>query len=130
MRSSCSLAVVYAGILFGVIAAPCSLTAQAEGQAGLQTFATRPASVTATDGVAASAVGPIVEQAALHKASTESRVIADQNVVGPHVNRGLALTVAGIAAVGVGYAVKGQAGTVISLGGGALALYGLYHWIK
>ena len=70
-----------------------------------------------------------VEQAALHNASTESRVVADQDV-GPHVNRGLALTVAGIAAVGVGYAVKGQAGTMIALGGGALALYGLYNWIK
>jgi hypothetical protein len=121
MKSSYSLAVVCAGILLGVTAAPCSLAAQ--------TFAMRPAAVTATSGVAASAVGPIVEQAALHNASTESRVVADQDV-GPHVNRGLALTVAGIAAVGVGYAVKGQAGTMIALGGGALALYGLYNWIK
>lgn len=129
MKSSYSLAVVCAGILLGVTAAPCSLAAQAEGQAGIQTFAMRPAAVTATSGVATSAVGPIVEQAALHNASTESRVVADQDV-GPHVNRGLALTVAGIAAVGVGYAVKGQAGTMIALGGGALALYGLYHWIK
>src|SRR5665213_1333585 len=80
-------------------------------------------------GIAASAVGPIVEQVSFHNASTESRAIADQDV-GPHVNRGLALAVAGIAAVGVGYAVKGQAGTMIALGGGALALYGVYHWIK
>ena len=130
MKYSYSLAAVYAGILFGVIAAPCSLAAQAQGPAELQTFAMRTASVTAPAGVAASAVGPVVEQVAFHRASTESRVVADQDVVGPHVNRGLALTVAGIAAVGVGYAVKGQAGTVIALGGGALALYGLYHWIK
>jgi hypothetical protein len=130
MKSSYSLAIVCVGILSGVMAAPRSLAAQAQGQAELQTFAMRPVSVTATHGVAASAVGPVVEQAAFRRASTESRVIADQNVVGPHVNRGLALTVAGIAAVGVGYAVKGRAGTVISLGGGALAVYGLYHWIK
>lgn len=129
MKSSYSLAVVCVGIFLGVTAAPCSLAAQAERQAGIQTSAIQLASVTATDGVAATAVGPIVEQAAVHKASTESKAIADQDV-GPHVNRGLALTVAGIAAVGVGYAVHGQAGTMISLGGGALALYGLYNWIK
>jgi|GEM_PF-2444601 len=129
MKSSYSLAVVCAGILLGAAAAPFSLAAQAEEQAAIQTFAMRPASVTATEGIAASAVGPIVEQVSFHNASTESRAIADQDV-GPHVNRGLALAVAGIAAVGVGYAVKGQAGTMIALGGGALALYGVYHWIK
>lgn len=129
MKSSYSLAVVCAGILLGVGAAPCSLAAQAQGQSGLQAFAMRPTSVTATDGVAASAVGPIVGQVAFHKASTQSTVIADQDV-GPHVNRGLAMTVAGIAVVGVGYAVKGEAGTLISLGGAALAVYGLYNWIQ
>lgn len=129
MKSSYSLAVVCAGILLGVTAAPCALAAQAEGRVGIQAFATQPASVTPTEGVAASVPGPIVEQVALHKAPTESRAVADQDV-GPHANRGLALTVAGIAAVGVGYAVKGQGGTMIALGGGALALYGLYNWIK
>jgi len=94
------------------------------GQAAIQI-----ASVTVPDASPAASVGPTVQTAAFHNAAPESRVVADQDV-GPHVNRGLALTVAGIAAVGVGYAVKGEAGTVIALGGGALALYGIYHWIK
>ena len=85
--------------------------------------------VTAPDAVPAASVGPTAETAAFHAAAPESRVVADQDV-GPHLNRGFKLMVAGIAAVGVGYAVKGHAGTVIALGGGALALYGLYHWIE
>lgn len=89
----------------------------------------QPTTVTVPDAVPATVVGPTAETVAFHTASSESRVVADQDV-GPHINRGLALTIAGLAAVGVGYAVKGEAGTVIALGGGALALYGLYHWIK
>lgn len=148
MKNSYSLAVVCAGILFGVSAMPGSLAAQADGQAdgpaGVQAVAMQPVSVTASlaesvapsaaapDGIPASPVGPVVDAIAFHNAATESkatRVVADQEV-GPHVNRGLALTIAGIAAMGVAYAVKGEAGTVIALGGAALALYGVYHWIQ
>lgn len=129
LKNLYSLTVVCAGIVFGVAAAPGLLAAQAEGPAGIQMVAMQPASVTVPDALPATAVGPTAETAAFHTAASESRVVADQDV-GPHVNRGLALTVAGLAAVGVGYAVKGQAGTVLALGGGALALYGLYNWIK
>lgn len=129
MKKSYSLALGCAGILFGVTATPSSLAAQAQGQAGIQAVAMQPASFIAPDVAATSAAGPIVEPVAFHNTLAESRVVGDQDV-GPHVNRGLALTVAGIAAVAVGYAVRGEAGTVIALGGGALALYGVYHWIK
>lgn len=129
MKNSYSLAVVCAGIVFGLAAAPCALTAQAEGQAGIQMVATQPAPVAVSDGVAASAVGPVVAPVAFHTAPTQSMVVADQDT-GPHLGTGLAMTAVGIVAVAVGFAVKGGAGTAIALGGGALALYGLYHWIQ
>jgi len=124
-----SLTVACAGIAFGVAAVPCSLTAQAESQAGIQVVAMHPASVTVPDAVPVTAVGPTIERLAFHHSSSESRVMLDQEV-GPHVNRGFALTVAGVVLVGVGAVVKGGAGTAIALGGGALSLYGLHHWIQ
>ena len=133
MKKSYASVIVSAGILFCVTAAPGSLAAQAEGQAamqpGIQAVAMQPASPVAAGGAAPSAVGPIVEPLAFHRALDESRVVADQSIA-PPVNRGLAMTLAGIAAVGVGYVVKGTAGTALAFGGGALALYGIYHWIK
>ena len=130
MKNLYSLAVVCAGIVFGVATAPCSLAAQAESQAGIQTVAMQPASVAIPDAATATtAVGPSVERLAFHRSPSESRVMVDQDV-GPHMNRGLALTAAGIVLVGVGAIVKGGAGTAIAFGGGALALYGIYNWIK
>jgi hypothetical protein len=120
LKNLYALTVACAGLAFGVAAAPCSLAAQAEGPAAIQLVATQSAPVT---------VGPTAERLAFHQSSPESRVMMDQEV-GPHVNRGLAMTVAGIVLVGVGAAVKGGAGTAIALGGGALSLYGIYNWIK
>ena len=49
---------------------------------------------------------------------------------GPSLGSGLAMTVVGVVMVGVGAAVGGGAGTAIAIGGGALAFYGIYHWLK
>ena len=124
MKNLYALTVACAGLAFGVAAAPCSLAAQAESPAAIQLVATQSAPVTVP-----TATGPTVEQLAFHQSSPESRVVTDQEV-GPHVNRGLAMTVAGIVLVGVGAAVKGGAGTALALGGGALSLYGIHNWIK
>ena len=134
MKKSYASVIVSAGLLFCVTAAPSSLAAQADGQAGIQVegiqaVAMQPASPVTRSGVAPSAVGPVVEPLAFHRTLGESRVVVDQSIA-PPVNRGLAMTIAGIAAVGIGYVVKGIAGTALALGGGALALYGIYHWIK
>jgi hypothetical protein len=132
LKNLYALTVAGAGIAFGVAAAPCSLAAQAGSPAGIQLVAMQSAPVTvpnATGATGATAVGPTTERLAFHQTSPASRVMTDQDV-GPHVNRGLAMTVAGIVLVGVGTAVKGGAGTAIAFGGGALSLYGIYNWIK
>lgn len=129
MKNLYSLSIVCAGIVFGLAAAPCPVVAQAEGQAGIQMVATQPASVTVPDGVAASAVGPIVETVAFHAPTTESRVMMDQDS-GPHLGTGLAMTAVGLVGVVVGAAVGGGSGTAIAVAGGALALYGIYHWLQ
>jgi hypothetical protein len=134
MKKSYSFALACAAILCGVSSAPRSVAAQSQDHAGVEFIAVHQAPHVAQEGVAQDAVastarGPIAESAAFHVVSTQSRTVADQEV-GPHMNRGLAMTVAGLAAVAVGYAVKGQAGTLLALGGGALTLYGVYHWIE
>ena len=129
MKNLYALTVACAGIAFGVAAAPCSLAAQAGSPGGIQLAAMQSAPVTVPNATGASAVGPTTERLAFHQTSPASRVMTDQDV-GPHVNRGLAMTVAGIVLVGVGAAVKGGAGTAIAFGGGALSLYGIYNWIK
>ena len=129
MKNLYALTVACAGIAFGLTAAPGSLAAQAESPAGIQLVATQSSPVTVLTATSATPVGPVAEQLAFHQSSSESRVMMDQDV-GQNSNRGLAYTLAGVALVGVGAVVKGGAGTAIAFGGGALALYGIYHWIR
>jgi hypothetical protein len=125
------LSAICAGIVFGTATVPDILSAQAGGPSEIQTIATPPSSTAGAELATSNSIGPTVETAGFHTPSTASRVITEQEQEpAPHVGRGLAMTVAGVVLVGVGAAVKGGAGTAIAFGGGALALYGLYHWIE
>ena len=129
MKKFYSLAAVCAGVVFGVTAAPSSLVAQAEGQSAIQMVATQPTSVSVPAEATASPVGPIAETAAFHSPAPATRVMMDQDT-GPSLGSGLAMTAVGVVMVGVGAAVGGGSGTAIAIGGAALALYGIYHWLK
>lgn len=48
----------------------------------------------------------------------------------PHAGKDVAMMVAGGAAVVVGLLVGGDAGAVVAIGGGAVAIVGLYHYMR
>ena len=81
------------------------------------------------------AAGPTIERAAVGArplshgdANTEAAEAALQQRLG--LGQARALMIVGFAAVVIGLIVGDDAGTLIAIGGAAVGLYGLYHYLK
>jgi hypothetical protein len=79
--------------------------------------------------------GPTLQNAAVGFRVSEVKVDASTKVTAAQVRRGaagqdVALMVVGVGAMIVGALVGDTAGTIILIGGAAMALYGLYHYLE
>ena len=79
--------------------------------------------------------GPTLQAAAVGFRVNEVKVDASTKVTAAQVRRGaagqdVALMVVGVGAMIVGALVGDTAGTIILIGGAAMALYGLYHYLE
>ena len=78
--------------------------------------------------------GPTVQAASVGFRVNEAKVDASTKVTAApirrHEGQDVALMVVGVGAMIVGALVHGKAGTIIIIGGAAVALYGLYHYLE
>lgn len=78
--------------------------------------------------------GPTVQSASIGFRVSETKVDASTKVnavsVRPHQGQDVALMVVGVGTMIVGAIVQHEAGTIIVIGGAAMALYGLYHYLE
>lgn len=79
--------------------------------------------------------GPTIQSAAVGFRVNEARVDASTKVTAAPVvrrNQGqdVALMVVGVGAMIAGALITGTAGTIIIIGGAAMALFGLYHYLE
>lgn len=105
---------LFALLMLAVVALPSSARAQ-----------TSPASPEA-----AQLTGPRVLAVATWGVQANAPVTAAAPQSRPHAGKDIAMMVAGGAALIVGAVVGGDAGTVIMIGGGAIGIIGLYHYLK
>lgn len=79
--------------------------------------------------------GPTLQAAAVGFRQTESKVNASTKltaapVIRRHAGQDVALMAVGVGAMIVGAIVGETAGTIIVIGGAAMALFGLYHYLE
>jgi hypothetical protein len=79
--------------------------------------------------------GPTLQAAAVGFRQNESRVNASTKltaapVIRRHAGQDVALMAVGVGAMIVGAVVGETAGTIILIGGAAMALFGLYHYLE
>ena len=78
--------------------------------------------------------GPTIQSAAVGFRVNEAKVDASTKVAAaptrPRAGQDIALMVVGVGAMIVGALVGGTAGTIIIIGGAAMALFGLYHYLE
>ncbi len=78
--------------------------------------------------------GPTIQSAAVGFRVAEAKVNASTKVTAaptrPHAGQDIALMVVGVGAMIVGALVGNTAGTIIIIGGAAMALFGLYHYLE
>ena len=78
--------------------------------------------------------GPTLQAASIGFRVSETKVDASTKVnataVRPHQGQDVALMVVGVGTMIVGAIVQDTAGTIIIIGGAAMALYGLYHYLE
>lgn len=83
---------------------------------------------------AASATGPTLQSAAVGFHVNEAKVDASTRVTAalqrPRAGQDVAMMAVGVGAMIVGGLVGDTAGTIILIGGAAVALYGLYHYLE
>jgi len=83
---------------------------------------------------ATTASGPTLQAAAVGFHVNEAKVNGSSKVaaspVRPHAGQDVALMVVGVGAMIVGALVGETAGTIIIIGGAAMALFGLYHYLE
>ena len=83
---------------------------------------------------AAEAKGPTLQAAAVGFRLNEAKVDASTKVTAAPIRRGagqdVALMVVGVGAMIAGALIEGTAGTIIIIGGAAMALYGLYNYLE
>src|SRR3954471_5437016 len=76
--------------------------------------------------------GPTLQAASVGFRASDAKVNASTRVaaapVRPHAGQDVALMVVGVGAMIVGALVSDTAGTIIIIGGAAMALFGLYHY--
>jgi hypothetical protein len=80
------------------------------------------------------AKGPTLQAAAVGFRLNEAKVDASTKVTAAPIRRGagqdVALMVVGVGAMIAGALIEGTAGTIIIIGGAAMALYGLYNYLE
>jgi len=80
------------------------------------------------------ATGPTLQAAAVGFHLNEAKVNASTRLTAapmrPHAGQDVALMVVGVGAMIVGALVGDTAGTIIIIGGAAMALFGLYHYLE
>ncbi|HET6780774.1 MAG TPA: hypothetical protein VFH67_01625 [bacterium] len=78
--------------------------------------------------------GPTLQSAAVGFRVPEVKVDASTKVTAAPIRRGagqdVALMVVGVGAMIAGALIEGTAGTIIIIGGAAMALYGLYNYLE
>jgi hypothetical protein len=83
---------------------------------------------------ATEAKGPTLQAAAVGFRLNEAKVDASTKVTAAPIRRGagqdVALMVVGVGAMIAGALIEGTAGTIIIIGGAAMALYGLYNYLE
>src|SRR3954469_23202313 len=84
--------------------------------------------------VTPTAAGPTLQSASVGFRATDAKVNASTRVtaapVRPRAGQDVALMVVGVGAMIVGALVGDTAGTIIIIGGAAMALFGLYHYLE
>jgi len=93
-----------------------------------------PAALNAQQSANVAAKGPTIQSAAVGFQVKEPKVDASTKVSAapshPRAGQDVALMVVGVGAMIVGALVSGTAGTIIIIGGAAMALFGLYHYLE
>ena len=93
-----------------------------------------PAASGAQQSTKPSANGPTVQAAAVGFRVAEVKVDASTKVTAAQIRRGagqdVAFMVVGVGAMIAGALIEGTAGTIIIIGGAAMALYGLYNYLE
>jgi cytochrome c biogenesis protein CcdA len=93
-----------------------------------------PAASNAQQAAQVSPKGPTIQSAAVGFRVAEAKVNASTKVTAsptrPHAGQDVALMVVGVGAMIVGALVGDTAGTIIIIGGAAMALFGLYHYLE
>ncbi|HVS60432.1 MAG TPA: hypothetical protein VHE82_07050 [Gemmatimonadaceae bacterium] len=79
--------------------------------------------------------GPTIQAAAVGFRVNEAKVDASTKVtsapvVARHAGQDVALMVVGVGAMIAGALIAGTAGTIIIIGGAAMALFGLFHYLE
>ena len=101
---------------------------------GFCALAILPAASNAQQLVQTSVKGPTVQAASIGFRLNEAKVDGSTKVTAAPINRhqgqDVALMAVGVGAMVVGALVGDQAGTIIIIGGAAVALYGLYHYLQ
>ena len=93
-----------------------------------------PAASNAQQSANVAAKGPTIQSAAVGFRVNGAKVDASTKVAAaptrPRAGQDIALMVVGVGAMIVGALVSGTAGTIIIIGGAAMALFGLYHYLE
>ena len=102
---------------------------------GLCALAMLPAGSQAQQSAQLAAKGPTVQAAAVGFRNAEAKVDASTKtslapVVARHQGQDVALMAVGVGAMIAGALIGGTAGTIIVIGGAAMGLFGLYHYLE
>jgi hypothetical protein len=101
----------------------------------LCTLALLPAASGAQQSTKLSSTGPTIQAAAVGFRATDAKVNASTRVtaaplVARHQGQDVALMAVGVGAMIAGALIGDTAGTIILIGGAAVALFGLYHYLE
>ena len=101
----------------------------------LCTLALLPAASSAQQSSKLSSSGPTIQAAAVGFRTTDAKVNASTKVtaaplIARHQGQDVALMAVGVGAMIAGALIGDTAGTIILIGGAAVALFGLYHYLE
>ena len=102
---------------------------------GLCALAMLPATSQAQQSSQLASKGPTVQAAAVGFRAADAKVDATTKntaapIVGRHQGQDVALMAVGVGAMVAGALIGGTAGTIILIGGAAMGLFGLYHYLE
>lgn len=102
---------------------------------GLCALAMLPAGSQAQQSAQMAPKGPTIQAAAVGFRAADAKVDASTKttaapIVGRHQGQDVALMAVGVGAMIAGALIGGTAGTIIVIGGAAMGLFGLYHYLE